>query len=192
MKTFKTTLPLAALAVFMSLGPASETQAQQVFDSGTPPVTATVAWNATHLTMQSPPAVPGLNNTITLVHTGGGTARNRNYCGKHVDMNGRTYGGGLRYPVVLNGSTVRMPVEICGDWAVGKTFMVTWEGNKRTPRTAATANRGDGSPTFGTVFLTSFGTASNCTNNLGTQIGSGPQGSYMGSTSCWTRVTITN
>ena len=185
MKTFKTTLPLAALAVLMSLGPASETQAQQVFDSGTPPVTATVAWNATHLTMQSPPAVPGLNNTITLVHSGGGTARNRNYCGKHVDMNGRTYGGGLKYRVVLNGSTVRMPVEICGEWAVGKTFMVTWLGNQRTPRA-------DGRPTFGTTFLTSFGVASNCNNTLGTQIGSGPQGSYRGSNLCWTRVTITN
>ena len=187
MKTFKTTLPLAALAVLMSLGPASETQAQQVFDSGTPPVTATVAWNATHLTMASPPAVPGLNNTITLVHSGGGTARNRNYCSKHVDMNGRTYGGGLEHRVVLNGSTVHMPVEICGDWAVGKTFMVTWRGHSITPR----RGRDAGLPTFGTTFLTSFGVASNCDNNSGTQIGSGPQGSYRGSTSCWTRVTIT-
>ena len=184
MKTLKTPLPLAALAVLMSLGPASEAQAQ-VFASGTPPAAVTVAWDATSVALASPPAVPGLNNTIFLSITGGGpeTVTNRDTCSQTTDIAGRTNTGFLTHQVTLNGGTVHMPVKICGDWAVGKLFRIGWSGHAKVPA----------SGTFGTVFLTSFGVASNCIQTHGATIISGPdQGSYAGSTNCWTNVTITD
>ncbi len=196
MKMFRTTLSLAALAVLMTLGPASETSAQ-VFDSEAPPATATVSYTGqcstsfgvrkcepvdATLTMTSPPAVPGLNNNITLKFVGGGpdTAKNRASCGSrnHADIAGRVGRGaggeGLSHRVTLNGSSVSMPVEICGDWAAGTIFRIGWFGHQ-----SIDVRRGR--------FLTSFPAASNCVTTHRNAIGGV---NYAGSIHCWTDVTI--
>ena len=195
MKTFPTTLPLAALAVLMSLGPAAETSAQSIFGEA-PPATATVAWDAERLVLRSPPPVQDLRNGVQLEFSGTGTARHGSRCNKSYDIASLNRVGKTgRHGVTLNGSSVSMPIRICGPHAVGKSFRVAWRGNARSPA-QQTGRYADGSRGIGHTFgtrLTSFGAGPNCAFTHMQTRGSGfNKRTRPGSINCWTVVTITN
>lgn len=159
-------------------------QAQQA----TPPPTDTVSLDDKTLVMSiGSPAHLDVQQ-VTIIHTGGGTAKACSACSPTCDYVGRPGSGSyLQYYRRLNSSSVSIPIEVCRSGAVGKTFRLAWSGNVWT----RSHPRNSGQQGYAEVRFP-FGTASNCQNSFLTTRQNNNVMFVEGASHCHTDITITN